>query len=638
MNQVIAEKLKQLPDAPGCYLMKDETGTIIYVGKAVNLKRRVSSYFRGSHEAKTQLLVADIVDFETVVVDSEDEALILEANLVKRHMPRYNILLRDDKHYPYLRLTLNEDFPRLLIARRAGRDGSRYFGPYPNVGNMHRAVEAINEIFPLRTCSGQVSGKGKRACLNSHIGRCLAPCEGRISQAEYGAVVDQVAQFLQGRSRELIKNEEAAMLQAAEKLEFEQAARHRDRAQALAQLQEKRLLDLGTGDGDYDIIAACCAPSETEKSPESGGRQDEEAVVQVFFLRAGVVVSREHFFFHHCPPGSEEGVVSRFIMEYYGGGDRAPSQICCNVLPPDREALEALLAGQSGHKVSLSQPQRGDKKRLLGLVEENARLVLSNHLTSRLRREEKAAAGLEELRLTLGLARTPARIECYDLSHVQGTHMVGSMTVFSNGVPDPKQYRRFRIKTLEGSNDFAALQEVLERRWRRGLEEREQGKNDGFALFPDLLVIDGGKGQLHSVCQRLEELGARPNAIVSLAKREEEVFLPGSSVPLLLPRESEALHILQQIRDEAHRFAITFHRQLRGKGQVQSQLDQAPGIGEKRRMALLKAFGSLSQLKEAAVEELAAAPGMNKAAAQKLYEYLHPPEGETEKEEDHDRA
>ncbi|MBR0375021.1 MAG: excinuclease ABC subunit UvrC, partial [Firmicutes bacterium] len=520
MNQVISEKLKQLPDLPGCYLMKDAAGTVIYVGKAVNLKRRVSSYFRGSHDAKTELLVADIVDFETVVVDSEDEALILEANLVKRHMPRYNILLRDDKHYPYLRLTLNEEYPRLLIARRAKADGSRYFGPYPNAGGMHRAVEAILDIFPLRTCHGAVLKTGVRACLNAHIGRCFAPCEGGISRDEYSALVNQVAQFLQGKSQELIKKERQAMEQAAAELNFEEAARHRDRAAALQQLQEKRLLDTGTGRGDCDIIAVACGE-------DNGLNDDSAGVVQVFFLRDGVVVSREHFFIDHASAGGEAQVISRFIADYYGGGDRAPALICCSVEPEDKAALEEMLSRQSGHKVTISVPQRGDKKRLLGLVAENARIVLLNHLTSRLRREEKAAAGLEELRKTLVLPRTPARIECYDISHIQGTHMVGSMTVFTNGVPDPKQYRRFKIKTLDGSNDFAALQEVLERRWIHGMDDRAKGKNDGFALFPDLLVIDGGKGQLSSVCQRLREIGAAPAAIVSLAKREEEVFLPG---------------------------------------------------------------------------------------------------------------
>ena len=625
MNKMIAEKLKQLPDLPGCYLMKDDTGTVIYVGKAVNLKRRVSSYFRGSHDPKTELLVADIADFETVVVDSEAEALILEANLVKRHMPHYNILLRDDKHYPYLRLTLNEEYPRLLIARRAATDGSRYFGPYPNAGAMHKAVEAILELFPLRSCNGATLKKGRRACLNAHIGRCSAPCEDKISREDYLALVDQVSHFLQGKSHELIKRERQAMEEAASVLDFEEAARHRDRAAALEQLQEKRLLDTGTGSGDYDVIAAACGN-------EDGLNDDNTSVVQVFFLRDGVVVSREHFFLNHGSLGGEAEVLSRFIIDYYGGGDRAPGLICCSAAPEDKAALEELLSSQCGHKVTISVPQRGDKKRLLGLVAENARIVLLNHLTSRLRREEKAAAGLEELRRVLELPRTPSRIECYDISHVQGTHMVGSMTVFTNGVADPKQYRRFKIKTLDGSNDFAALQEVLERRWKHGLEDRTQGKNDGFALFPDLLVIDGGKGQLSSVCQRLKEIGAEPAAIVSLAKREEEVFLPGRSQSVLLPRDSEALHILQQIRDEAHRFAITFHRELRGKDQTRSLLDEAPGIGEKRRTSLLKSFGSVDGVKAATIDQLAAAPGMNTRAATELYEYLR----QLEKEEEND--
>lgn len=617
MNDALREKLKNLPAQPGCYLMKDSAGTIIYVGKAVNLRNRVRSYFHGQHDPKTELLVANIVDLETVVVQSEQEALILEANLIKEHRPYYNILMRDDKHYPYLRLTLDEDYPRLLVARRARPDGSKYFGPYPDAGAMHRAVELIRGIFPLRTCSGRSFRPGQRACLNAHINRCLAPCEGRISREEYREMVEEVSRFLLGKSRGLRQREQELMDQAADELRFEDAARHRDALRALEQVQRQQQLDLSTGVGNYDILAAISAS-------EAGDPANDVGVIQVFFIRNGITVSRAHFFARDPGLGAA-GLLRFFISDYYGGGQLLPSALYCNVLPAEAEALGQMLAGQCGHKVAISVPQRGDKRRLLGLVTENARLALEEQINSRQRQEERSNAALEELRQVLTLPVTPCRIECYDISHVQGAHMVGSMVVFKNGVAAPKLYRRFKIKTLDGSNDFAALQEVVERRWRRGLEERAAGKTDGFAEFPDLMVIDGGKGQLSAVGERLAQLGADRTALISLAKQEEEIFLPGESLSLRLPADSGALQLLQRLRDEAHRFAISFHRQLRGKGQTRSLLDDAPGIGPERRKSLLKTFGSLKQIRQASQEELAAAPKMNRPAAARLYAFLHPP-------------
>ena len=608
MNEVLGEKLKTLPDQPGCYLMKDQSGHIIYVGKAVNLKNRVRSYFRGKHDVKTELLVENIADFETVIVGSEAEALILEANLIKEHCPHYNILMRDDKHYPYLRLTLEEDYPRLLVARKAAKDGSRYFGPYPNAGAMHQAVDHIRSLFPLRTCSGKNFRAGQRACLNAHIGRCKAPCEGNISKEEYQGIVEQVSLFLQGKTKTIIRQEQEKMAQAAEELRFEDAARHRDAIDVLEQLQAQQQIDRGTGEGDYDLMAVAAA--------------EDLGVVQVFFIRNGNVVGRKHFSFTNASPGMEALLLQRFIQEYYGGGEFLPAALYSNLLPEDAPMLMEMLSGQCGHKVELIVPQRGDKRRLMGLVTENARIVLENQLGSRLRQEEKSAAGLEELRQVLSMPVTPSRIECYDISHIQGTNMVGSMTVFLHGVPAPKQYRRFKIKTLEGSNDFAALQEVLARRWQHGLADRAEGKSDGFADFPDLLVIDGGKGQLHAVCERLAEIGTTIPTIISLAKREEEVFLQDRAEPLLLPKESEALHLLQQIRDEAHRFAVRFHRELRGKTQTKSELDEIEGVGEKRRNSLLRTFGSVKKMREASIDELTATPGMTRRAAEAVYAYL----------------
>lgn len=613
MNEVLKEKLAMLPDAPGCYLMKDAGGQIIYVGKALSLKNRVRSYFRGSHDPKTELLVPNIADFDTVVVSSEAEALILESNLIKEYKPHFNILMRDDKHYPYLKLTLSEEYPRLLVVRRAAQDGNRYFGPYPNAGAMHQAVDKIRQIFPLRTCKTPALRNGQRACLNAHIGRCKAPCEGKISKQDYAKMVEGVSLFLQGKTKQLIHQEEAAMAAAAAELHFEDAARSRDLIAILQQTQIRQSMDTGTGHGDYDLIAVAAG--------------EDVGVVQVFFMREGNVVGRKHFFLTNAEPGLEPLLLERFIQEYYGGGESLPSHLYCSLLPEESAMLEQMLSAQCRHKVEISVPQRGDKRRLMGLVQENANIVLENHLQSVLRREERSAAGLEALRQSLALPHSPARIECYDISHVQGTHMVGSMTVFLNGVPAPKQYRKFKIKTLEGSNDFAALQEVLERRFRHGLADRAAGKTDGFAQFPDLIVIDGGKGQLSAVLERLTEMDLSLPSIISLAKREEEVFVPGRSLPIQI-QSAEGLYLLQQIRDEAHRFAITFHRSLRGKAQTKSLLNDIPGIGEKRRQSLLKAFGSLKNISQAALSELAAAPGMNQAVAETLYQHLHPEEND----------
>ncbi len=613
----LRQKLLQLPAQAGVYLMKDAQGRVIYVGKAASLKSRVRSYFQSPHllTPKTAALVEKIADLETIVVDNPRQALILESNLIKEHRPHYNILLRDDKHYPYLRLTASEDFPRLVVARRAKNDGDRYFGPYVSSKAMNQAVHLIQKLFPLRSCRSKTWPVNHRACLNSHIGLCLAPCAGRISREEYGAMVEQVALFLQGKTKEISRQVERAMEKASEELRFEEAARLRDLLQALDQVQEQQQLDRSSRGENFHVLA--CAIGE------------DLGVMQIFFVRGGKVVGREHFFLTNLVAGEESQLTARFLWEYYGAGDQIPGQIFLNHLPPaeEREELEALLGESAGHKVSLSVPQRGDKRRLLHLVENNAQLVLEQQLQSRDRQERQAAEALEDLRQALGLERAPARMECYDISHFQGSYTVGSMVVFQNGRPAPKLYRHFRIKTVAGVNDFASLQEVLRRRWQRGLREREAGKEPlDFGVFPDLLVIDGGKGQLSAVCETLAEIGAGKVDIISLAKEEEEVFRPGESRSLRLPHDTPALQLLQRLRDEAHRFAITYHRQLRKKGQVASVLDAAPGIGATRRKNLLKAFGSLKHIQAATVEELAHAPGMNEKVAAQLYDFLH--EGE----------
>ena len=616
ITEHIAHKLAALPDLPGCYLMKDAAGAVIYVGKALSLKNRVRSYFHGSHDPKTAVLVENILDFETVVVGNEAEALILEGNLIKEYQPHFNIMLRDDKHYPYLCLTLSEQFPRLLVARRTKNDGNKYFGPYASAGRMRHALRIIRDIFPLRTCSGQSFKSGQRACLNAHIGRCLAPCEGRVSAAEYARLAEGVQHFLQGRTRELIRRIEQDMQQASLELRFEEAARLRDALCSLKEVQQQQQLDQRDVGGHYDMIATACA--------------EQIAVAQVFFVRQGKVVGREHFFMSDALGVGEEQeahtatLLRRFLQEYYGGGEFMPQRLYTDPLPEDSELLQQIFSRRYRHKTEFIRPRRGDKLRLLNLVKQNAQLMLDQYLNSRERREQRAAAGLEQLRLQLNLKRTPARLECYDISHIQGAYMVGAMAVFINGAASPKYYRRFKIKTLQGSNDFAALQEVIERRIKRGRAERAERKQPlDFGNLPDLMVIDGGKGQLSAVCERLEELGETDLAVIALAKEQEEIFQPACAAPLRLAYESPGLQLLQNLRDETHRFAITYHRHLRGQGQTASELDKAPGIGPARRNSLLQSFGSWPKIRQAAVEELAAAPGMNKAAAAKLYDWIH---------------
>lgn len=610
-SSYLQEKLKQLPALPGVYMMKDEEGRIIYVGKADSLKNRVRSYFQNvrRHEPKTAALVSRIADFETIVVNNTHEALILESTLIKLHRPHYNIRLQDDKRYPYLKLTTKEDFPRLLVSRVAKNDGNRYFGPYPHVTPMNQASSLIKKALRLRTCTTASWPANHRACLNWHIGLCYAPCEGKISKEKYGELVNQVAFILDGKTKDIRHSLEQEMLQASEDLNFEEAARLRDIIAALDDLWQKQQMEKAGKENNYDLIA--CAIKE------------DQCIIQVFFFRLGKVIGRGHFFLLNSSEGEEAQAMGRFILDYYGA-NLAPSRLFVSHIPPDVQELEAVLQEGVKHKVAIIQPQRGDKKRLLGIVKNNAQLVLDQSLNSKERKQSQAALGLENLRVVLGLKRSPSRIECYDISHFQGTNTVGSMVVFENGAASPKLYRHFRIKTVEGVNDFASLQEVLKRRWERGLKEKAEGKDPlDFGNFPDLLVIDGGKGQLSSVCEILEPLGFQGAAIISLAKEQEEVFVPGQSQSIDLPQDAPGSRILQQIRDEAHRFAITYHKKLRGKAQTHSLLEDIPGIGPKLRRRLIEVFGSLKGIKTASKEELLEVRGITKVRAESIYEFFH---------------
>ena len=557
----LKEKLRQLPELPGVYLMKDKDGKVIYVGKAAFLKNRVRSYFQSPHrlDPKTAALVEKITDLETIVVSNPREALILENTLIKRYVPRYNIRLKDDKQYPFLQLTVNEPFPRLLVARHARDDKTRYFGPYAGTGSIWEMHKIIKQLFPLRSCNKKNWPQNHRACLNAHLGQCMAPCEGKISEEEYQKIVKDVILFLDGKTAQIKRKTERAMEEASKELRFEEAARLRDLLNVLDEVREKQLLDKSGHGGNYDVLAAAAA--------------DEQAVIQVFFVRGGKVTGRDHFFLSKSLPEEKKSIIAHFLLDYYGGGDNIPSQLYLSKLPDELIELEGVLSEKASHNVKLIEPQRGEKKRLLKLVEMNAELVLSQKQKSSEQKEREAAGALEELRQTLGLENTPSRMECYDISHIQGSYTVGSMVVFINGLSKPKYYRHFKIKTVDGVDDFASLKEVLTRRFKRGIAEREEGKTPlDFGNFPDLLVIDGGKGQLSSVINALQGIGVDKIPIISLAKEEEEIFTPGKSESLRLDRDSAALKLLERIRDESHRFAITFHRELRKKGQTESLL------------------------------------------------------------------
>lgn len=617
-NPKLKEQLAQLPEAPGVYIMRDADGQVVYVGKAKSLKNRVRSYFQAESRLapKTAVQMRVVQELEWIVVSSAEEALVLECNLIKEYNPKYNILLRDDKHYPYLCLTMAEEYPRLIMVRSVKNDGNRYFGPYVSSGAMKLTQKLLSDIFPLRTCSDKSFKHKRRPCLNFHIKRCLAPCTGKVDKAAYREMCEQVALFLEGRSGAITARLNSQMQQAAAELRFEEAAVLRDRLQAVKLVQSRQYMDAGSD--NRDMLAAAL--------PEAGS---EIAAVQIFFVREGKVVGREHFFLQN-PGGDSAGqVLAAFICQYYSGVDFIPPEICLSNEAPDMDELAAWLGDKRGGKVSLNVPKIGEKKRLLSLVEQNARLVLARELEEQAYAEAAGGEALEELRRVLGLPKAPWRIECFDNSHWQGTYTVSAMVTFLGGKPAKALYRHMRIKGQTNGDDYMAMREAVARRLGWGLKQREQLKAGSLkpeeapmAEWPDLLLIDGGKGQLAVAVDILEALKL-DIPVFGLAESEEWLYRPHDSEPIILPKSSHGLQLLQRVRDEAHRFGITYQRRLREKGQKASALDNIPGIGEVRRAALLKAFGSLEQIMAASEQELALTPGMNRRAAADLYEYLH---------------
>jgi excinuclease ABC subunit C len=596
----LPEKLDHLPAEPGVYHFKDAKGQVIYIGKAASLRARVRSYFQESRarDPKTDALVQQIRDLDCIVTDNELEALILESNLIKKHRPRYNVVLRDDKHYPFLKLTTNEDFPRLVVARRVGKDGATYFGPFYPATAVRETLRLARQLFPLRTCRITIDGQAERPCIQYYIHRCKAPCAGWETREQYGQTVEDVRRFLEGRGDDLAKELTREMEEAAAALRFERAAVLRDQIQALNKVRERQKI-VSTEQEDQDIVGVV--------------RQGSDACIQLFFVRKGRLLGRESFFFEKVSGWSDGEVLGAFIRQFYASKVTPPPEILLSTDIPEHDLTIEWLRRRREGKVDLVVPQRGRKRELVAMTEENAAIALQTHLLSRDNRQQVV---LEELQRALNLPGLPNRVEGFDISNIQGSEAVGSMVVWENGALKKDDYKRFKIKTVEGADDYAMMEEVLRRRYARALEE-------GSAL-PDLILLDGGRGQLNAGVKVLEDLGLDWIPIVSLAKRAEEVYTPESLQPLTLDLTSPGLHTLQKIRDEAHRFAISYHKKLRGQRTIRSVLDQIPGVGPTIRANLLKHLGSARRAREASVGELAAVPRVTPKLAQRIHDFFHP--------------
>lgn len=622
-NPRFTEQLARVPTTPGVYIMRGEKGDVIYVGKAANLRNRVRSYFGSpsSMEPKTQNLSLAIADFEYVVTHTEQEALHLEAALVKKHQSIFNIRLKDDKHYPYLKVDLNDDWPRVYITRRVEKDGARYFGPFANAGSVRRTLDIVNKLFPWRSCTKQITGTDARPCLDYYINRCIAPCTSYCTKEEYDEVIRQVILFLEGRTDEVVRSLKGDMAQASEAMQYERAARVRDQLVAIERVTERQAV-ASTKPADEDVFGLA--------------RGDDDAVVQVLFVRGVKMAGVDSFTLDGARDEPDADVVVSFIKQFYESATYVPKRVIVPMALPEQALIEEYLAERRGGRVEVLVPQRGEKRRLVEMATKNARETLDMARVKWLADTGKTRSALTQLQEELDLPATPSRIECYDISNIQGTSSVGSMVVFVDGHPRPQEYRRFRIKTVEGANDFASMAEVLRRRFRRAREEvllaagadapdvappsngRSARIDESFAALPDLVIIDGGKGQLSAVLDVMRDMGVKSVPTVGLAKQHEEIYVQDLDDPVVLPRASQALYLVQRIRDEAHRFAITYHRGVRSKASMQSVLDTVTGIGPKRKKALLKQFGSVRGVREATIDEIASVEGFNPALAERL--------------------
>ena len=613
----VSEKIKgilaTLPDKPGCYLMKDEDGSIIYVGKAINLKNRVRSYFQQSsdHTYKTRQMVRKIRDIEWIVVASELEALILEMNLIKLHRPFYNVRLKDDKRYPYIKVHWADPFPKLSVTRNMVNDGSRYFGPYTSVWAVHQTLDILRKIFPYLTCAREITGRDERACLYYDIKLCSAPCIGAVNKEEYRQMIDDLCRFLEGRTDPITNRLKESMARASDKKKKEKAAVYRDQIQAIEKVVERQKI-ISDDRQDSDIIAMA--------------RSKGEACVQVFFIRSGKLIGREYFILEGTEAEENSEILEEFIKQFYSQAAHIPNKV---MLPEEVEEAriikEWLNTRRGGEKVQLTVPKRGQGKELVQMAAVNARETLKSLEIRWKADKDRQHQALSEIQAVLGMSEPPNRIECYDISNTQGTASVGSMVVFEQGIPAKKNYRRFNIRTVNQPNDFASMREVLKRRFSRYITEQQEKDQPGykpdlgFSMLPDLLIVDGGKGQLRQAIDVIEEFGLQGQfAIVGQAKQEEELFLPGRSDSVRLDDHSQGFYLVQRIRDEAHRFAITAHRNQRGKIGLVSRLDAIPGVGPARRKELINRFGSIDGILAASIEEISQIKGVSAEMAQAI--------------------
>jgi len=606
--------LDTLPSKPGCYLMKNAEGKIIYVGKALSLKNRVRSYFHADagHDHKTRRLVREITEIEWIVVGSELEALILEMNLIKKHRPRYNVRMKDDKRYPYIKIHWQDPFPKVTVTRLMQEDGARYFGPYTSAWAVYQTLDVLRRVFPYLTCDREITGRDPRPCLYYDIRLCLGPCIGAVDQPQYRQMIGDLQEFLNGHSEPVLARVQADMEQAAEALNFERAAALRDKIKALQSIVERQKVVFSADYKDSDVLALA--------------RADNEACVQIFFIRGGKLIGREYFILEGTEDTADADVMAQFVKQFYTEAASIPQQV---MLPEEIEEAkiiqEWMRSRRGGQKVEIFVPQNGQSQELVQMAAENATETLSALRARWQADSHRQEQALAELQSALELPGPPNRIECYDISNTQGTASVGSMVVFSQGVPDKKLYRRFNIESVTGPDDFASMEEVLTRRFRRWQAAQGSVENPGskpdesFSFLPDLLIVDGGKGQLGRAVDVLGKYDLTDRVpVVGLAKQEEEIFFPHRSKPLVLPRHSQGLYLVQRVRDEAHRFAITSHRARRSKQGMASALDSIPGIGPAKRKSLLKHFGSVDKIRDASLEELSAVPGINAALAETI--------------------
>ena len=597
----IKEQLKKLPGEPGVYLMKDENDKIIYVGKAISLKNRVRQYFQSSknHSSKVKSMVKNIKSFEYIITDSELEALILECNLIKKYRPKYNVLLRDDKTYPYIKVTVNEDYPRVLKVRRVLKDKAKYFGPYTNVEAVNDTLDVIRNIYPIRTCNIDIDRAIKnkmRPCLNYHIKRCIGPCTGHISKVEYDKMIEEILLFLSGKEEKLIEILKEKMNKCSMEFNFEEAAIYRDKILNLQEMMQKQKIDVSTDNVNQDIIAMAY--------------NDEEACVQSFFIRHGKVVGREHFILEGTKDSSKEAILSSFVKQFYMKAEYIPKEIIIESEIEDQVVLEEWLSNIKGQKVFIRIPQKGDKKSLIAMVKKNAMEYLEKFSSLNKRKYEKSEGALIELAEVIGLEEAPRRIESYYISNIQGVDSIGAMVVFTNGLKDKKEYRRYKIKTVEGPNDYDSMAEILERRLQKG-------------DFPDLILLDGGKGQVSAVQKVFDKYNIDiPLWGMYKDDRHRTKGLICATKEIELDRTSNLYRFVASIQEEVHNYAISYHRSLRNKSLTKSTLDDIPGVGEKRKKALLSHFKNIEEIKNASIEELSEIDGLNKRVAQNIYDYF----------------